>query len=60
MPTQSPPDGSCLLRTQIEREILLLRVEEAELLALIGVDDCQDAGDGFAEVGAALRNKNFR
>ena len=57
MPTQPPPDGSCLLRTQIEREILLLRVEEAELLSLVGVDDCQDAGDGFAEVVAAFAQK---
>lgn len=40
MPTQPPPDGSCLLRTQIEGEILLLRVEEAELLSLVRVDDC--------------------
>ena len=39
MPTQPPPDSSRLLRTQIEREILLLRVEEAELLSLVGVDD---------------------
>ena len=40
MPTQPPPDGPCLLRTQIEREVFLLRVEEAELLSLVGVDDC--------------------
>ena len=40
MPTQSPPDGPSLLRTQVEREILFLGVEEAELLSLVGVDDC--------------------
>ena len=40
MPTQSPPDSPSLLRTQIKREIFLLGVEEAQLLSLVGVDDC--------------------
>ena len=52
MPTQPPPDRPRLLGSQIEREVFLFRVEETELLALVGVDDGEDAGDGFAEVGA--------
>ena len=54
MPAQPPPDRSRLLRAQIQREVLLLGVEETELLALVRVDDCEDAGDGFTEVGAVF------
>ncbi len=39
MPAQPPPDRPRLLRAQIEREVLFLRVEEAELLPLVRVDD---------------------
>jgi hypothetical protein len=47
---QSSADGAGLFRSQIEREILLLLVEEPQLVALVGVDDGQSAGDGFAEI----------
>ena len=49
---QTSPDRTSLLRSQIERQVLFLRVEETKLLALVGVDDGEDAGDGFAEVVA--------
>ena len=54
MPTQPPPDRSGLLRAQIEGKVLFLRIEQTELLALVGVDDGEDARDGFAEIGAVI------
>lgn len=45
--------GAGLLGSQVEREVLLLLVEETELVALGGVDDGQDTGDGFADIMAA-------
>lgn len=50
--SQPPPNRTSLLWSEIEREELLLSVEETELLALVGVDDGEDAGDGFADVVA--------
>jgi len=47
---QPSSDGPGLLRSEVEREVLLLLVEQPELVALVGIDDGQDAGDGFAEV----------
>lgn len=47
---QSATDSAGLLCAEIEREILLLCVEDAELVALVGVDDCEGSCDGFAEV----------
>ena len=44
--------GAGLLRAEIEREVLLLLVEDAELVALVGVDNGEDTGDGFADVVA--------
>ena len=54
MLAQPPPDRPRLLGAQIEGQVLLLRVEEAQLLSLVGVDDGEDAGDGFAEVVTTL------
>ena len=48
MLAQPPPDRSSLLGAQIQRQVLFLRVEEAQLLSLIGVDDGEDAGNRFA------------
>ena len=48
--SQRPPHGTGLLRPKVEREILLLRVILAQSVALIGVGNCQDTGDGFAEI----------
>lgn len=47
---QSAADGTGLLCAEIEWEILLLCVEDAELMALVGVDDGEGSCDGFAEV----------
>ena len=55
MPRQSPPHGAGLLGTEIEGSIFFVFVEDAELGALVGVDDSEDAGDGFAEVVAGGR-----
>ena len=37
---QPPPDRPSLLWTQVEREVFFLCIEEAQLLPLVGVDDC--------------------
>lgn len=42
---QTSPDGARLLWSEVEGEVLLVLVEEAELRALVGVDDCEDLGD---------------
>lgn len=55
MLAQPPPNRSCLLWSQVERQVLLLGVEKTQLLALIGVDDGENAGDGFAEVVTVMR-----
>lgn len=47
---QSASDGAGQFRSEVEGQIFLLLIEDAELCALIGVDDRQDFGDGFAEV----------
>ena len=44
--------GAGLLRAEVEGQVLLFLVEETELVALGGVDDGQDAGDGLANVVA--------
>ena len=36
---QSPPDRARLLRAEVERDVLFAFVEDAELRALVGVDD---------------------
>ncbi len=47
---QPPPNRPRRLRPQIQRCVLLLGVEEAQLLPLRRVDDRERAGDGFAQV----------
>lgn len=47
---QRTTDRSSLLGSQVEGQVLLLGVEQAQLVALVGIDDGQGAGDGFAEV----------
>ena len=46
----SPADGASLLGAEVERQVLLALVEDAELGALVGVDDGEDAGDRLADV----------
>ena len=45
MLAQPPPDRAGLFGAQVEGQVFLLLVEEAELLALVRVDDGEDAGD---------------
>lgn len=52
LPAQAPSDGAGLLRSEIEGEVLLLGVEEAQLVALVLVYDGKDASDGLAEIVA--------
>ena len=47
---QSPTDGACLLRSQVQWKVPFVLVEYAQLMPLVGVDDCQHFGDGFAKV----------
>lgn len=54
---QSSSDGTGLLCSEVQREVLLLGVEESQLVSLVGVDDGQDAGNRFAEVMSATREK---
>lgn len=42
---QTSSDGASLLGAEVERQVLLSLVEETELCALVGVDDCEDLGD---------------
>ena len=50
---QPPPDRPRLFRPQIQRQVLLLPVEQPQLGSLVRVDHGQDFGDGFAEVVTA-------
>lgn len=47
---KSPPDSAGLLAAEIEREVLLLLVEETELGALVRVGDGEDTSDRLADV----------
>jgi hypothetical protein len=49
---QLSPQGARLLRSQVERLVLLVLVEKAQLCSLGRVDDCEDAGDRLSDVGA--------
>ena len=60
---QSSSDGARLLWSEIERNVFLALVEDAELRALVGVDDGEDACDRFADVVAVVKlvsNAEFR
>lgn len=57
---ESPADGTGLLGAEVERDILLVLVEDTELLPLLGVEDGEGAGDRLADVGAtALSASRF-
>ena len=55
---QSPSDRSRLLSAQIGRDVFLALVVQAQVMALRGVDHCQNARDGFAEVVAGRNGRN--
>lgn len=42
---QSSTDGSGLLWSEVEWEVLLVLVEDSQLVSLVGVDDCEGSGD---------------
>ena len=50
-------DGTGVLGSEVEREVLLVLVEQAELRALVEVDDGEDASDGLADVLAVKGEK---
>lgn len=47
---QPSPNRTGLLWAQVEWEVLLLRIEESQLLALVGVDDGENASNGFSQI----------
>ena len=49
---ESSPDGASLLGSEVKREVFLVLVEDAELRALVRVDDGENSCDRFAEVVA--------
>jgi hypothetical protein len=49
---KSSADGASLLGPQVQRQVLLVLVEQTELGALLKVDDGEDTGDGLAEIVA--------
>lgn len=62
---ESSADGTGGLDAEVERSVLLALVEQAELSALLGVDDGQGPGDGLANIVAvpissALRSSTSR
>lgn len=50
-------DSASLLGAEIQRQVLLVLVEQAELGALLEVDDGEDASDRLADVVAIGREK---
>lgn len=52
----SPADGTGLLGAEVEGHVLLALVEDAELSALVGVDDGEDASDRLADVVAKTQD----
>lgn len=52
---QAAADGTGLLGAEIEGHVLLVLVEQAHVVSLLGVDDGQDTSDRLAEVVAVLK-----
>ena len=53
---ESSADGAGLLGAEVEGQVLLALVEDAELSALVGVDDGEDASDRLADVVAVTQD----
>lgn len=51
--------GTGELGAEVEREVFLVLVEQAQLGALVGVDDGEDAGDRLADVAAVPLTSAF-
>lgn len=48
------------LGAEIEREVLLVLVEETQLSALVGVDDGEDTGDRLADVTTTIESQHSK
>lgn len=57
---KSPSHGAGLLGAEVEREVLLVLVEDTELRTLVDVDDGEDTGDRLADVVAVEENLSER
>jgi hypothetical protein len=49
---QASSDGTGLLWSEVEGEVFLVLIEEAELCSLVGVDDCEDLGNRLSDIMA--------
>ena len=49
---QTATDGARALGAEVERQVFLFLVEDAELRPLVGVNHCEHACDRFAEIVA--------
>lgn len=49
--------GTGVLGSEVEREVLLVLVEQTELRALVDVDHGEDTSDGLADVLAVAGEK---
>lgn len=57
---KSPSESAGLLGAEVERQVLLALVEDAELRALVDVDDGEDTGDRLADVVAVKKKISIR
>jgi hypothetical protein len=48
------PHSARRLGSEVEGQVFLVLVEKSELGALVGIDDCEDPGDRFPEIVAAV------
>lgn len=55
---QATTDGTSLLGAEIEGQVLLVLVEQAHVVSLLGVDDGEDTGDRLAEVVAIKMHRS--
>lgn len=52
---QAAADGTSLLGAEVEGKVLLVLVEQAHVVSLLGVDDGQDTGNGLANIVAIVK-----
>lgn len=56
---QAAADGAGLLGPEVKGQVLLALIEQAELGALLGVDDGEDTGDRLADIVAVRRKETI-
>jgi hypothetical protein len=54
---ETASDGTGLLWAEVQWEVLLAGVQDAELMALVGVDDGKDTGNVLADIVARAHNQ---